>query len=108
MDVSYQDLVNLSDKVGPVVIEELIHALSVDNLSALSSDAVDALREAGFSGFSDDKKIAKHKKQLFDLLDKNAISFKGQWSFLGYNPPFELINRRNEVVVELEDYKQRS
>jgi hypothetical protein len=56
-----------------------------------------------FGGFANDKKIVNYKSQLFDLLDKNEIPHKDQWSFLGYNPPYDLINRRNEIVVELED-----
>jgi hypothetical protein len=58
-----------------------------------------------FGGFANDKKIAKYRKQLFDLVEQNGFSYIGQWSLLGYNPPFELLNRRNEVIVELENFK---
>jgi hypothetical protein len=40
-----------------------------------------------------------------DELAKAKIAHTNAFTFLGYNPPFEVVNRRNEVVVELTDYK---
>ena len=54
-----------------------------------------------FSGFASDEKLAAHKDILFDALDREGLSYSEQWSFMGYDPPFKLINRRNEVVVEV-------
>lgn len=54
-----------------------------------------------FSGFANDEKIASFKNQLFDRLAQEGIEHTGDWSFMGYDPPFKLIDRRNEVVVEL-------
>ena len=54
-----------------------------------------------FSGWSSDEKIAKYKNKLKGLLAQNNIEHTGKFSFLGYNPPYELINRRNEIVVEI-------
>jgi hypothetical protein len=34
-------------------------------------------------------------------LEKHNLTHTGKFSYLGYNPPFEVINRRNEVAVEL-------
>lgn len=54
-----------------------------------------------FGGWSSDEKIAANKSKLEALLDKAGIEHNGNFSYLGYNPPYELINRRNEVIVEL-------
>lgn len=54
-----------------------------------------------FSGFADDERIRTHKDQLFAALQREGIAHTGQWSFLGYDPPYRLTGRRNEVVVEL-------
>ena len=54
-----------------------------------------------FGGFANDEKIAKYKDELFQRLDAEGIQHTGQWSFLGYDPPFKLLGRKNEVVVEL-------
>jgi effector-binding domain-containing protein len=58
-----------------------------------------------FDGWANDKKIAKYQSILKAALDKEKIAHKNKFAFLGYNPPYDLVNRRNEVVVELIDYK---
>ena len=58
-----------------------------------------------FGGWADDAKIESYKKKLVGELLKNNIQFVGKFAYLGYNPPFDLINRRNEIVVELVDFK---
>lgn len=54
-----------------------------------------------FGGFADDARILEHKDRLFAALEREGIAHTGQWSFLGYDPPYRLAGRRNEVVVEL-------
>jgi hypothetical protein len=55
-----------------------------------------------FSGWASDKKIEKYKLQLIKLLDKNQIKYTNNFSLLGYNPPYELFFRKNEIIVELD------
>lgn len=57
-----------------------------------------------FGGFADDEKIEKYKNMLFAMLDKEDIEYQDSYSFMGYNPPFDLVNRRNEIVVELTSF----
>jgi len=54
-----------------------------------------------FSGWADDEKIQFYRTRLIDLLNKEGIEYEQEFSFLGYNPPFEFINRRNEIIVTL-------
>jgi hypothetical protein len=35
------------------------------------------------------------------MLDSEGISHTDNFIYLGYNPPYQLINRLNEVVVEV-------
>ena len=58
-----------------------------------------------FDGWADDEKIEKYKTILMNELVKEKLSYINKFSFLGYNPPYEVMNRRNEVVVELINYK---
>lgn len=58
-----------------------------------------------FDGWANDKKIAKYQSILKAALDKAKIAHNHKFAFLGYNPPYDLVNRRNEVIVELIDYK---
>ena len=54
-----------------------------------------------FGGFADDKSIARHKKILIDWLEDNGHPSDGESYFLGYNSPFKLKHRRNEVLIAL-------
>ena len=55
-----------------------------------------------FGGWANDEKIEFYKNQLKSALDAEGISYTKQFYFLGYNPPYEVINRKNEIIVELE------
>lgn len=57
-----------------------------------------------FGGWANDEKLAEKQQELSDLLAKEGIKHTGKFTFLGYNPPFEVINRRNEMTVEVVDY----
>jgi hypothetical protein len=54
-----------------------------------------------FGGWANDKKIEKYKQKLKSALDAEGITYTNQFYFLGYNPPFEIFNRKNEITVEL-------
>ena len=54
-----------------------------------------------FGGWADDKKIETYKKQLIIALKKEGIKYSNNFLFLGYNAPFEIFNRKNEIIVEL-------
>ena len=58
-----------------------------------------------FDGWADDEKIEKYRSVLMNELVKEKLNYINKFSFLGYNPPYEVMNRRNEVVVELINYK---
>ncbi len=57
-----------------------------------------------FDGWADDEKIEKYKNILRNELANEKLNFINKFSFLGYNPPYEVMNRRNEIVVELINY----
>ncbi len=54
-----------------------------------------------YGGFSSDEKIEKHRKQLEIILKKNKIQTKGAYMYMGYNAPWDIINRKNEVAIEV-------
>jgi len=54
-----------------------------------------------FGGWADDAKIEKYKAKLKAALDAEGITHTNRFYFLGYNPPFEFFNRKNEIIVEL-------
>ena len=54
-----------------------------------------------FGGWANDDRIEKYKQKLSLELEKKGLKHTGKFNYLGYNPPYALIARRNEVVVEL-------
>jgi hypothetical protein len=54
-----------------------------------------------FGGWTSDKKIAKYKSRLTEALSNEGIQYENKFFIFGYNPPYELFNRRNEVAVEI-------
>lgn len=54
-----------------------------------------------FSGYASDDAIKKQSAKLGKLLAENGIEFYGNFRYLGYNPPYQFINRRNEVIVSV-------
>lgn len=58
-----------------------------------------------FGGWADDKTIEEYKLKLTDLLAKEGLEHSGKFIYLGYNPPYVVVGRRNEVVVEIVNFK---
>jgi hypothetical protein len=56
-----------------------------------------------FGGWANSNSINEHKNKLIQLLKKEKIAHKNNFYFLGYNPPYETFNRKNEIIVELEE-----
>lgn len=54
-----------------------------------------------FGGWADDAKIERYKQKLVTALDAEGIEHSNRFYFLGYNAPYEVFGRRNEVIVEL-------
>ncbi len=54
-----------------------------------------------FSGFAGVHKIARKENELKELLEKSGYETLGNFSYLGYNAPWELINRENEIIVKI-------
>ena len=52
-----------------------------------------------FGGFASDEDLLFYSAKLNDLLEEKGITSYGNARFLGYNPPFQLLDRRNEIVV---------
>lgn len=57
-----------------------------------------------FGGWADDKTIEEFKLKLASLLMKEGLEHNGKFIYLGYNPPYVVIGRRNEIVVEIVNF----
>ena len=54
-----------------------------------------------FGGWANSEKIEKYKQKLIAALDDEGITYSNKFYVLGYNAPYEVLNRKNEVIVEL-------
>jgi hypothetical protein len=54
-----------------------------------------------FGGFASNEKIDKHRAMLENELKNKGLSYYGDFRYLGYNPPYQIFGRRNEVIVAL-------
>lgn len=54
-----------------------------------------------FGGFANDKIIEENIELLSQELKAQNLKHKSNFKFLGYNPPYQLIDRKNEIVVEI-------
>ncbi|MDB3976883.1 heme-binding protein [Flavobacteriaceae bacterium] len=54
-----------------------------------------------FSGWANDATIKEHKYGLIAILKANGIKHSDQFYCFGYNPPYDLFFRRNEIAVVL-------
>ena len=68
-------------------------------LQRVPEEMVAALR---FGGFSSDEKIATHPRELLQQVEDAGLHAIGLVRFLGYDPPWQLVARRNEVVVRID------
>lgn len=57
-----------------------------------------------FGGWASQEKLDKQVEKLKQQLEKEGLVHNSNFTYFGYNPPYELVNRRNEVVVELVNY----
>ena len=54
-----------------------------------------------FSGFASDEKIKEKSQELQNLISREKLTKVGTFQYLGYNPPWKVIGRKNEIAVEI-------
>lgn len=59
-----------------------------------------------FGGWASDRRIAEKIEELTLLLDAHGIAHTGHFQYFGYNPPYQVTNRRNDVVVEIKEWNR--
>ena len=54
-----------------------------------------------YGGYSNDERIESHSEVLRQMIQKHHLKATGPFMYMGYNAPWDIINRRNEVAVEI-------
>ena len=60
-----------------------------------------------YSGYSNNEKEKNYINKLKQELQKYSILHKNDFEVLVYNSPYQFLNRRNEIVVSIEDKSKR-
>ena len=55
-----------------------------------------------FGGYASDAKISRTSEKLKSALDNQGITYNGNFRYLGYNPPYQFIGRKNEIIVSIQ------
>ncbi|MDG1296543.1 MAG: heme-binding protein [Saprospiraceae bacterium] len=83
-------------------------ALSKETLPTPGQSGIEFMEEPAktvaairFKGWANDDKIKKYREELTASLEAEGIAHTNRFYYLGYNPPYEVINRKNEIIVEL-------
>jgi hypothetical protein len=69
------------------------------NIINTADEYVAAIR---FGGYASDEDLKFYPEKLQNLLKENGITPVGNYRFLGYNPPYQFVGRRNEIIVAVE------
>lgn len=54
-----------------------------------------------FGGYANDEKIESYQNKLIQWLEANDYESSGESFYVGYNSPFKIYNRRNEILIAL-------
>lgn len=54
-----------------------------------------------FGGYADDKSIKENRDLLLKLIHEKGIEVTGEYTFLGYNAPYQFWSRKNEIVIPI-------
>ncbi len=72
-----------------------------DNSVVLESFTGGRYAAIGFGGYANDQKIESYQKKLAEWLVENNYNPSGDSFYVGYNSPFKIYNRRNEILIAL-------
>lgn len=73
----------------------------VDPGVTIKNTADEYVAAIGFGGYASDEDLKFYSQKLGKLLEDNGITPVGHYRFLGYNPPFQFLGRRNEIIVSV-------
>jgi hypothetical protein len=73
-----------------------------DSIIRIQMSSEEHVAAITFGGYANDKKIKSHSKTLRKLLDESGIRHSDSFRFLGYNPPYQFWDRRNEIIVQVD------
>jgi len=102
--MSLDDSMTMMFMVPKSMNKEMLPKPNQSNIE-FKEEPAKTLAAISFKGWANDEKIEKYKQKLKAALDAEGIAYSNRFYFFGYNAPYEVFNRKNEVLVELEEVK---
>ena len=99
MDIN--DSVSAMSFVMPSKYDEQSLPRPKDSRVKLEKSHAEYVAVLRFRGYANDKKIASYSEKLRTALEKKGIGYSGNFRFLGYNPPYQFVGRKNEIIVSV-------
>lgn len=72
-----------------------------DNRVVIHEYQMEKLAVIRFGGWASDEVIVQKTTELQKLMDKEGLKYSDQVFYFGYNPPYQLMNRKNEIAIRL-------
>ena len=101
VSMSIGDSVTMMFMVPKEIKKEDLPKLNQSNI-VFKEEPAKTMAAISFSGWANDNKIKSFKDKLTLALEKHGIVHQKRFYFFGYNAPYEVFNRLNEVLVEIE------
>lgn len=70
-----------------------------DSNVKLSTSKEEYVAVIEFGGYANDEKIEEYKVKLNDALQNMGVQHLNNFRLLGYDPPYQVIGRKNEIIV---------
>jgi hypothetical protein len=72
-----------------------------DHLVSIQTTSDEYVAAIKFGGYADDSDIKLYSERLEKELKAKSISYYSNFRFLGYDRPYHLLGRKNEVIVSV-------
>lgn len=72
-----------------------------NNNVTIQEEASKILLVVRYGGYTSDERVESHSEVLRKIIQKHHLKATGPFMYMGYNAPWDIINRRNEVAVEI-------
>lgn len=89
----------------PVMMDPKDLPVPDDNVVTVHIQSSKIVAVVTFSGWASDQVLKKYFEVLKSKLETESIEFEDSYSYLGYNPPYQLTHRKNEIIIPLINYK---
>jgi hypothetical protein len=76
-----------------------------DTSIVIKTSSAEYVAAIAFGGFANTNKIEEHINILKEILKDKNINHSNNFRYLGYNPPYQLLGRKNEIIVSI-DYNE--